>query len=213
MIQERQLYRIEWLPFEYPCSKSEYDSSINEREGKCDEIGLDMYNSCRCDEVFEVQWLEIREEDQYSTSEVEIDVISRPDCVFQDRIATMADDRARDRHEHGESWWDDGREKETQSEEREQLQEYTENSQEKNHIKDDSLRKEYTNENDEFDEDDEREYHSESCEFAEYDHPPPDRFREDEIDSTTFDLTSNESSSEEQYDCESRELEERESEV
>ena len=41
-----------------------------------------MYHGCGRDEVFEIQWLEIREEDQYTTSKVEIDTISRPDGIL-----------------------------------------------------------------------------------------------------------------------------------
>ena len=108
----------------------------------------------------------------------------------------MSDDRTRDRHEHSESWWDNRREKETQGEKREELQEDTQNRQEKNRIENHSLWEENRYQYSEFDEDDEWEYYSESCELAEYDRSSPDRLREYEIDRAALDLASNESSSE-----------------
>ena len=108
----------------------------------------------------------------------------------------MTDDRTCDRHEHGESWRHNSGEKETQSQERYELEKYTENSECEYRIENHSLWEEDRDEYSEFDEDHEREDHSESCEFAEYDRSASDRLGEDEIDRTALDLTSDEPSSE-----------------
>ena len=60
-MQVSQLYCIKWLPLKYPCSQTEYDRRIYEWEDECNEICINIYDCCRCDEIFEIEWFEIRE--------------------------------------------------------------------------------------------------------------------------------------------------------
>ncbi len=148
------------------------------------------------DEIFEIEWFEVREQYEYSSSKVHIHRTAWSDRILEDLVASVADDRTRDRHEHGESWRDYRGEKETQSEEGEQFQEYTENRQEEHHIEHHSLWEENRDEDSELDEDHECEHDCKSRELAEYDRSASDRLREDEVYRTTLDLTSDEPSSE-----------------
>ncbi len=55
-MQISQLYCIKWLFLKYPCSQTEYDHRIYKWEEEGNKIGLNMYDGCRCDEIFEIEW-------------------------------------------------------------------------------------------------------------------------------------------------------------
>lgn len=111
------LHRIKTFFTKYMSRESKYHSSIYEWEPESDGIGFEMDDSCRADEIFEIEWLEIGEYDEYCFCKIEIQSTTRPESILEYNIASMSDDSTRDRHEHSNTRRYDRRKKETQGEE------------------------------------------------------------------------------------------------
>ncbi len=165
------------------------------------------------DIVFQIQGFEIRKKREDTLPNIAHHRRHIVSGVVEEEVATMSDHIARDREEHGDHRWDKCWEKENECQEWEELQDDTENGWSKEWIEWNRSEREHDEEDDRLESNHEEHHESESEKFPDDDTPSSDRLREHEIDCPTLDLASDHTTTEEEDDGETGELDEWEAEV
>ena len=120
----------------------------------------------------------------------------------------MPDDIARDREKHRYTRCRKTREKENQSEEGKEFQDNSENRTREEWIDRNITKDENSDEQEALERDHQEDHKRESDKFPENETTSTDRFREDEVDGSSFDLASDHATTEKEDDGDSRELDE-----
>lgn len=210
---EEFLCIIEWTMREDDSTEREYHDDVECSRPIADEPGTEGERSVSRDVVLEIECFQVREKCEYHTSSVFHHHIALAYRIVEHRISAMSDHIARDRHEHRDHRWDECREKEDKCEKRKKLQYNPENRIEHEWIECDIAHHEHPHEDNRLECDHEEHHERESDEFPEDDTRASYRLREHEIDGTSLDLTRDHPSTEEEYHCETCELDEWETKV